>query len=199
MPNNTFNKIPLEKQNRILESGKILFAKNVFENVDVKMIVEESKIPRGSFYAYFSSIEDYYLTVIKTLQDERIQSIKDILEEEKLDFFSFLSKIFEKDIKESLNSNQKLLIQHYFRYMLTHKLGYHNQNNELQRPIFEILNIYKDNFHMETKAWIDFLEFTMNIYLMTYMKSIQQEYTLEYSVKLFDSRIKILKEGVYTK
>ncbi|MCK4551513.1 MAG: TetR/AcrR family transcriptional regulator [Tenericutes bacterium] len=196
MPNNTFNNISKEKQNRILESGKILFSKHFFENVDVKMIVEKSKIPRGSFYAYFVNIEDYYLTVIKSLQNMRIQSIRNISKEEELDFFSFLTKIFTNDIKESLYNNQRLLIQHNFRYMLTHKLGYHNQSDELQRPIFEVLNKYKDNFQMNKEDWSDFLEFIMNIYLMTYMKSIQQKYSYDQSIKLFSSRINILKEGV---
>ena len=199
MPKNTFYKISLDKQNRILESGRILFSKYFFENVDVKMIVQESKIPRGSFYAYFENIEDYYLTVIKSLKNKRIQKIRNILREEELDFFNFLTKIYINDIKESLYNNQRLLIQHNFRYMLTHKLGYLNQNDELQRPIFEVLNVYKDNFEMSEEEWADFLEFVMNIYLMTYMKTIKENYEYDQSIELFNSRIKILREGVNIK
>lgn len=196
MPNKTFYKISSEKRNRILESGKAVFSNCVFENVDVKMIVEACDIPRGSFYAYFSDIEDYYATVIESLQNNRIKIVKSIQEENVLNFFSFISKVFEHDIKVSLYSDQSLLIQHYFRYVLTHKLGYHNNDKALKRPIFSLLDIYQDEFNMNLEAWSDFLELTMNIYLMTYLKAIKENYDFEQSINLFQNRIKLLKKGV---
>lgn len=193
MPKNTFYKIKEEKQNHMINIGKILFSQNYFENVDVKMIVEAASIPRGSFYAYFDSIKDYYLTVIKSLQLERMEEVKIITNDSSLSFFGVLLKLYINDIQKSLLSDKKLLVQHYFRYIMTQNLGFLESN---ERPIYEILNVYNKEFNLDNIAWLDFLELSMNTYLFTYIKAIESKLEFDACVDLFKNRIKILERGI---
>ena len=56
MPKSTYDNIGIDKQQKLIEVGTQLFSKNLFEDVDVQMVVKAAQIPRGSFYAYFSDI-----------------------------------------------------------------------------------------------------------------------------------------------
>ena len=200
MPKSTFKNISERKQNQVIDSGLLLFSKHFYEEVDVKMIVESAKIPSGSFYAYFDNIEDYYYTVIKTLQEQRIHEVTSLSKNPNLNLFDLLEKLFASDINQSLFSNNNLLIQHYFRYISTQKLGFHvSDNSSSHRPIFDVLNIYKDDFQYIEEEWNYFLEFCMNTYLFTYMKAIQDHLDLENSIQLFQNRIGIIQKGALQK
>jgi AcrR family transcriptional regulator len=197
MPKNTFYKINIEKRKKIIEVGEILFSQNIYEDVDVKMIVEASKIPRGSFYAYFDNLQDYYLTIVKSLQEDRIEEVRKIKTSSELSLFQVLLKLFENDIKKSHNSDKKLLIRHYFRYTLTQKLGFHEFNLEKKdRPIFEVLNSFQKNYNLEDSRWEDFLDLCMNTYLLTYMRTIDKTLNIQESIELFKNRIEILERGI---
>lgn len=49
----------------LLEIGTDLIIKNGYNNVGLKQILETAKIPKGSFYYYFKSKEDFGVQVIK--------------------------------------------------------------------------------------------------------------------------------------
>ena len=197
MPKNTYYKIPKEKQIKIIKAGEDLFSEHYYENVDVKMIVNEAMIPRGSFYAYFENIHDFYKTVVKSLQENRINEMETIIKDSNPSFFNALIRLFKKDITASIKSKKKLLIQHYFRYIITQNLGYSKSHlNEKERPIYRVLDHYKSEFKLSDSEWDDFLELTMNTYLMTYMKSIDDQLSINESINLLESRFKILERGI---
>ena len=181
----------------IIESGRVLFSKHFYENIDVKMIVETCKIPRGSFYAYFTNIEDYYFTVIKSLQEQRINKVNELSDQSTKNYFDFLIELFTYDIQASFLSKQKLLIQHYFRYIQTQRLGFHkDEKNLIHHPIFDVLSKYNVEFKYEEVEWNEFIDFCMSIYLSTYMKAMQDHKNIEESINMFKERINIVKRGV---
>ena len=49
----------------ILEIGADLILKNGYNNVGLNKILETANIPKGSFYYYFKSKEDFGIQVIK--------------------------------------------------------------------------------------------------------------------------------------
>jgi TetR/AcrR family transcriptional repressor of nem operon len=53
-----------ETVDNILAIGTDLILKNGYNNVGLKLILETAKIPKGSFYYYFKSKEDFGLQVI---------------------------------------------------------------------------------------------------------------------------------------
>ena len=50
----TFLRLPEEKRNRFLEAAWEEFTSVPFEEASINKIVRRAKIPRGSFYQYFS-------------------------------------------------------------------------------------------------------------------------------------------------
>lgn len=81
MPKSVFYNLPFEKREKIFSVLKKEFKNNPFQKVNVKSIVEESGIARGSFYQYFENLEDAYFT---------------ILEKETVDIHELFIDIFQK-------------------------------------------------------------------------------------------------------
>lgn len=90
MPKEVFYNLPDEKREKILVVLKKEFKSKPFQKVNVKAIVEESGIARGSFYQYFENLEDAYFT---------------ILDKETVDIHGLFIKIFvlkDRNLRESL-------------------------------------------------------------------------------------------------
>lgn len=90
MPKEVFYNLPDEKREKILVVLKKEFKSKPFQKVNVKAIVEELGIARGSFYQYFENLEDAYFT---------------ILEKETVDIHGLFIKIFvlkDRNLRESL-------------------------------------------------------------------------------------------------
>ena len=58
MPKSTFYNLPKEKQDKVLEAARKEFFRAEDDEILIKNIVADAKIPRGSFYQYFESKED---------------------------------------------------------------------------------------------------------------------------------------------
>lgn len=199
MPKQTFVNIPVEKQENIIQVGEQLFSEYFYEHVDVRMIVNACKIPRGSFYAYFQNIEDYYFTVIEALQKKRVERIQKITSDDALDYFTVLKEIYEQDIRLSLFQSQNLLAQHYFRYLLSHRLGYcHSDQYSQEPPIFQLLSKYQSQFLYTDVEWRNFVEFCMNTVLETYIKTVEEKWDYSESIRCFELRLDILRKGSNT-
>lgn len=69
----TFDKIPAEKRERIIDSATREFANNGFENGNMSSIAKAAEVSVGSLYKYFENKQDLFLTVIqysiKTMED----------------------------------------------------------------------------------------------------------------------------------
>jgi AcrR family transcriptional regulator len=72
-----FQKIPDEKQRKILDAAIMEFAGNGFDSANINSIAQNSGISVGSVYKYFDNKEDLYLTVIHT----GVETLKGVLEE----------------------------------------------------------------------------------------------------------------------
>lgn len=199
MPKQTFYNISNEKRQNLIDIGIKLFSTMNYETVEVKSIVEMANIPRGSFYAYFEDISDYYLTIIHNLQVRRITMIEELSLNFIGSLFDFLIKLFEIDIKESTKSSRKLLLYHYFRYVQTQKLGLYdhviyypkNENNVYQ--ILSKLYLNENSSEVDIAFMVEYL---MSIYLLTYTLAIDRNLSLEDSVSLFTKRIQIIERGL---
>lgn len=72
MPTVTFEHLPQEKKDRIIEAAINEFADYHFANASINRIVKAAKIPRGSFYQYFSDKEDLYLLIMNKIAKEKL-------------------------------------------------------------------------------------------------------------------------------
>lgn len=95
MPKETFFNLNIEKRNKIEKAIEHEFGRTTFEKASISNIIEEAKIPRGSFYQYFEDKEDAISYVVKKYMDIEKQYMKKILKENKGDLFESFLKIFD--------------------------------------------------------------------------------------------------------
>ena len=67
MPKETFYNLNEEKKEKIEKAIINEFSRNSFEKASISNIIEEAKIPRGSFYQYFDDKEDAVKYIIEML------------------------------------------------------------------------------------------------------------------------------------
>lgn len=60
----TFEKIPVEKQDRIIKAAITEFARNGYNGANINVIAENADISVGSLYKYFSSKENLFLSLL---------------------------------------------------------------------------------------------------------------------------------------
>ena len=200
MPKITFNNIAKEKQQNLIDIGIQLFSLHNYEEVDVKTVVESASLPRGSFYAYFNEMEDYYTLIISSLRSERIKSISRLANRFKGDLFDFLIVMFKYDITQYTDDRRKLLLTHYFRFLQTRKLGslegtiyYSSQENGIF-PILSSFEINQANINNISRESL--IEFSMSIYLTTYNYCAHNELSEDDALNMFVERIRIIERGV---
>jgi len=200
MPKTTFYNIDKDKQQNLIHVGIQLFSINNYEEVDVKTVVEAAGLPRGSFYAYFDDMEDYYTLIISSLRLERIKSISELAKAFKGNLFDFLVEMFKYDITQYENDRRKLLLTHYFRFLQSKKLGslegtiYHSSQENGIFPILLSFDINQSTtYHMTHESLI---EFTMSIYLTTYNYCLSNKLSEVDALNLFNERIRIIERGV---
>jgi len=92
----------------ILEIGTDLILKNGYNNVGLNKILETANIPKGSFYYYFKSKEDFGIQVIKFYSENSLTFLNGYLtdaskepKERIISFFEDMQKVYiDKEFKE---------------------------------------------------------------------------------------------------
>jgi len=97
MPTQTFLHLDETKKQRIIDQTVFLILNHPISEITISMIVKEASIPRGSFYQYFSSLED----ILKYIYDifiQRFEEFKEIqIAEKQWDIFDFFKDSFYRD------------------------------------------------------------------------------------------------------
>jgi TetR/AcrR family transcriptional repressor of nem operon len=97
-----------ETIDNILEIGTDLILKNGYNNVGLNKILQTANIPKGSFYYYFKSKEDFGLQVIKFYSENSLTFLKSYLtdtskspKERIITFFEDMQNVYaDKHFKE---------------------------------------------------------------------------------------------------
>lgn len=76
----TFDRIPTEKQARVIETATTEFAMKGFDNANINVIAEKAGISVGSLYKYFDSKESLFLTVIHRGMETLDAAMKDAMD-----------------------------------------------------------------------------------------------------------------------
>ena len=92
----------------ILEIGTDLILKNGYNNIGLNKILEAANIPKGSFYYYFKSKEDFGIQVIKFYSENSLTFLNGYLtdaskepKERIISFFEDMQKVYvDKEFKE---------------------------------------------------------------------------------------------------
>ena len=70
-----------DTENHILEKGKALIQTDGYHGVGLKRILDRAEVPKGSFYHYFKSKEDFGLRVLDAYSQETNAFLQEHLED----------------------------------------------------------------------------------------------------------------------
>jgi len=81
LPTETFFNLSKEKRNRIVEAAFEEFAEKPFNEASIASIIENAKIPRGSFYQYFFDLKDLYSYLMEQIGQKKLAYFDQIIPE----------------------------------------------------------------------------------------------------------------------
>ena len=111
MPTKTFFNLPKEKRLRILKAGKKEFSRVPFDKAIIANIAKDADIPRGSFYQYFSSLEDLFTYTLQYMYGINKKKFNQYLEDNNNDIYKALKERFANEIdKLSKEENKQFRI-----------------------------------------------------------------------------------------
>jgi len=90
--NETFRKIPEEKQNKIIEAALHEFAQYGYSEANINKIAERANISVGSLYKYFNDKQNLYQTIVD-ISTETLKTVLGQIVSEEDDLFEIIEKI----------------------------------------------------------------------------------------------------------
>ena len=100
MCTDTFLRLPEEKRNRFLEAAWEEFTSVPFEAASINKIVRRAKIPRGSFYQYFSDKEDLFFYIQKSMLGHVMEEYVRVLDRYDGDMFQVQMQCFDRVMRQ---------------------------------------------------------------------------------------------------
>lgn len=120
MPNETFFNLSTEKQKRILEAAKKEFSQNPLKDASIANIVKEAEISRGSFYQYFTDVEDLYLYYFHSLGKDSHKQFLLSLKQHQGDLFATFEDFFSHWLLDIFKGDNVLFYKNLFVSMDYH-------------------------------------------------------------------------------
>jgi AcrR family transcriptional regulator len=138
MPTATFNKLPAEKQDRVLQASVKEFGMRNVREANLSNIVKDAGIARGSMYQYFVNKDDLYVYVYDTLRQKRAEHAKPAFDSYKKEPFLRFFEAFHLLNIEYLMQNPSHIALGQQLYSSTHGVS--------RRLISHFQNQYKETF-----------------------------------------------------
>lgn len=91
-------------RDRILEAGAEVIGAKGFNGSGLNEILQRAGVPKGSFYHYFASKEEFGVALIERARDEYLDSLRTHLSDRKRTAVQRLRAIFEETREECANS-----------------------------------------------------------------------------------------------
>ena len=183
---------------KLIEVGKEIIFDNGYHHVGLKQILDEAGVPKGSFYHYFKSKEDFGIKILESYSKESLEFLKSYLENTKVPPLKRLKKFFdavnmvykEKEFKQGcLLGNCALELSDTSQTFAT-KIA--NEFETWQNLFAECLNEAKgkkeipESIHVKTTA-----SFILNSWegAVLRMKAIKSIEPMEYFVKMLFQKV----------
>lgn len=96
--NEMFFKLPIEKQQRIINAGLEVFSKNEYKKASTEEISSKANISKGLLFHYFHNKKSYYLYLVEYAVNLVKSHVCDLHFEEVDDFFELMRYIAEKKV-----------------------------------------------------------------------------------------------------
>lgn len=95
------------KKDHLLDAGLQVMATRGYNGTSIKDIVDAADVPKGSFYTYFKSKEDFAVEALEKVTEERIQQNRQLLGNRNIPALERLSRYFQENMGSSCGDNMK--------------------------------------------------------------------------------------------
>jgi len=82
------------KKDHLLDAGLQVMATRGYNGTSIKDIVDAANVPKGSFYTYFKSKEDFAVEALEKVTDERMQHSRHLLGDRSISPLERLQRYF---------------------------------------------------------------------------------------------------------
>lgn len=201
MPNQTFDRLPEDKKNRIIAAIIDEFSTNTFEHINLSNIVRNSNIPRGSFYQYFTDKTDVFYFVYSYIGEIKMKYIGKLMDP--LSELPFLERFkgvymagmdFAADHPKLMKAGQKMIQSNLFI-----------ENDMMKKATNSAVDFYANFIRIDQekgliRSDIDpillatvMIEFSNQVSLTEYMKEDINRASIEYAV---NGLVDLIKKGI---
>ena len=108
MPTSTFFRLPEEKRQRLLDAAWAEFTQVRYVDASINKIIQEAKIPRGSFYQYFADKEELFYYLLGEMRAYFAQVMGTILSDNRGDLFAMPLAAFDRFVSRSGDADEEL-------------------------------------------------------------------------------------------
>lgn len=197
MPTETFHNLDEEKKNKIILAAIEEFERHTLKGAKVVNIIKRVNISRASFYKYFDGIEELYFYLLGKIAKKWFDYLREELIINKGDIFMSVRNLFAK-VSTDKSQNIEMIATLYDSNYIPPLLYVKGLGNLLADEIKELYKSTNIESFKSTKIH-DVLEVYEAILSMFIMHIVEinlgfREFTT--SIKSFDSKIKLLKNGV---
>lgn len=127
MPTKTFLNLPQEKQKNIIDASIKEFKRVLLKDASINKIIKDANISRGSFYNYFTDINDIYIYSLNNYKKKFFETFEEILIKTQGDLIKTAQIIYDNIIEYCLSD--KTLFKNIFLNMNYH-ISIRNQLNK---------------------------------------------------------------------
>ena len=197
MVKQTFLNLSMEKQTRVLTAAKNEFSRASLNEASVANVIKEAGIPRGSFYQYFTDLEDIFYYIL----EEHSKDIKKRLSLNLVKYQGDLIKTFAdlyQYIVEKVNSEKN---EFYFKNIfmnMDYKLEKKFLPN-LEDNLNEIINsIDIKPLNIDSRLQLIYIiEIIEAVMMHNLIQSYQRNASKEKNIDIFVKELLLIKDGVY--
>lgn len=95
------------KKDHLLDAGLQVMATRGYNGTSIKDIVDAANVPKGSFYTYFKSKEDFAVEALEKVTEERIQQNRQLLGNRSIPALERLLRYFQENMGNSCGDDMK--------------------------------------------------------------------------------------------
>jgi len=202
MPSQTFFNLPKTKQNIIIEASLNEFKRVLLKDASINKIIANANISRGSFYNYFTDINDIYFYALNKYK-AKLNTLKEKKSTEKNGNLIETTKVlFDEIVNYCLEDKNKNLFKNVFLNFNYHteirnKLYCHNLE-EKYKLIELVSKINKDKLNIKTEEELFYIidiisSFTIHGLIEIFLNNNKQN---EVKDKI-EKQLEILKRGIW--
>ena len=108
MPTSTFFRLPDEKRQRLLDAAWEEFSRASFADASINRIIQSARIPRGSFYQYFTDKTELFWYLLEGMHEYFAGMFLTALIDSGGDMFAVWVRVFDRVISRQGNPDPAL-------------------------------------------------------------------------------------------